>query len=124
MNTEVKNTYEVNPFVFMSTKIKQTDEKVFIQAMWSRRYGDNHISKDFDQLSNTIIDGDKYREYLKSEKWKEIKTQFKDKKGNKCNRCDSTDGIDIHHIRYDNLYNEKTEDLEALCHICHYREHI
>ena len=71
-------------------------------------------------------DNAKYRDYLKSEKWKAIATRRMQIDNYTCQNC-GTKGtvqnpLEVHHLSYAHLYEEETrvyEDLVTLCHICH-----
>ena len=72
----------------------------------------------------------KYREYLKSAKWKAIAAQRMQIDGNKCVMCGSrgttANPLEIHHLSYRYLYREESriyEDLCTLCHACHKQTH-
>lgn len=69
------------------------------------------------------FDYKKYKEYLQSVEWANIKLDLYANRGRKCERCRSTKFIQVHHISYDNLYNEEPEDLEILCGTCHKKVH-
>ncbi len=114
-------TYDVNPFIFMSTKIKSKDDKVLLQDTWAQKFSNNNKENRFKlkAMSEIIIDRDTYMEYLKSDKWKEISKECKNLANNKCIRCGSEDELEIHHITYKNIYNEEQNDIECLCHLCH-----
>jgi hypothetical protein len=63
-----------------------------------------------------------YKEYLKSEDWKQ-KRKLKKSKNNRCGICASTENIDIHHLNYKNLYDVEQSDLRRLCRRCHFLAH-
>lgn len=66
-----------------------------------------------------------YREYLKSNEWKEIKSLVLKRDGNKCIKCGSSNSLQIHHTTYVNIFNEveNLDDLITLCSKCHMEEH-
>lgn len=66
-----------------------------------------------------------YREYLKSNEWKEIKSLVLKRDGNKCIKCGSSNSLQIHHTTYVNIFNEaeNLDDLITLCGRCHMEEH-
>ncbi|MGL5752631.1 MAG: HNH endonuclease [Paraclostridium sp.] len=66
-----------------------------------------------------------YREYLKSNEWKEIKNLVLKRDGNKCIKCGSSNNLQIHHTTYVNIFNESEnlDDLITLCSKCHMEEH-
>ena len=65
----------------------------------------------------------KYKNYLKSPKWKAIREKLFSIRGRKCERCENTTSLQVHHKTYKRLYNEKLSDLEILCLSCHELEH-
>lgn len=72
------------------------------------------------------MNDDKYREYLKSEKWKRIAAERMRIDGHKCVMCgsrgSSTNPLEVHHLSYKWIYQEETriyQDLCTLCHACH-----
>ena len=70
-----------------------------------------------------------YKNYLKTEHWKEIRLKFKSKTWNRCYICRNKDDIlDVHHKRYQRggksiLFEEKHTDLRLLCRKCHTKIH-
>lgn len=72
------------------------------------------------------MDNDRYLQYLKSDKWKEIAMKRMEIDGNQCTCCGSRgtvrNPLEVHHLSYKYIYNEETriyEDLTTLCHCCH-----
>ncbi len=68
----------------------------------------------------------KYKDYLQSDEWQEVRKRVFLERGRRCERCgkDLENKIaDVHHKTYENLFNEKLEDLEVLCRPCHQEEH-
>ena len=72
------------------------------------------------------MDNARYREYLKSEKWKRIAAERMRIDGYKCVMCGSrgtaTNCLEVHHLSYKWIYREETriyQDLCTLCHACH-----
>jgi 5-methylcytosine-specific restriction endonuclease McrA len=66
----------------------------------------------------------KYRKYIKSKEFKEIKGIVEERDGGKCCACNSTRDertLTCHHKTYEHLYNEREhlEDLITLCNVCH-----
>lgn len=61
-----------------------------------------------------------YREYLKSDHWKQVRQKRIEMDNYRCYLCDKSMGLNVHHLRYDNLGNEAVnEDLVTLCYKCH-----
>lgn len=68
----------------------------------------------------------KYKDYLRSNTWLQIRLDILKIKGFKCERCDkkySTKSLQVHHLSYERLGKEEPEDLEVLCKGCHATEH-
>lgn len=67
----------------------------------------------------------KYKEYLLSEKWKQIKEIILKRDNFKCTQCEAEDQLHIHHLTYQHIYNEleHLEDLTTLCEMCHKKQH-
>ena len=71
-------------------------------------------------------DNERYRQYLASDKWKQIaKKRYQIDKG-VCQCCGSrgtpNNPIECHHLSYNHLYHEEGriyEDLVSLCRCCH-----
>ena len=67
---------------------------------------------------------DKYREYLASKEWANIKLDLIQLRGSKCEKClKERSYLHVHHMTYERLYNELPEDLVLLCAKCHMKEH-
>ncbi len=65
----------------------------------------------------------KYRDYLKSSEWVQLRIDLLKFRGYKCERCGVTKNLHVHHLHYDNIFKEEPEDLEILCDKCHTEEH-
>ena len=66
----------------------------------------------------------KYKEYIKSDVWKQKCKQRLEIHGHKCEMCDrhekNSKGLQIHHISYKHLCNEDVgDDAICLCGRCH-----
>lgn len=67
---------------------------------------------------------DKYQEYLKSQKWNEIKNLVFKRDKYICQGClTETKNLQAHHLTYDRIYNEMCFDLITLCRKCHCNIH-
>lgn len=67
----------------------------------------------------------RYQEYLKSSRWRELRKKALEYYGHECMECKRTDGVmQVHHITYENMGNESLEDVIILCKSCHYKEHF
>lgn len=67
---------------------------------------------------------EEYKSYLKSDKWKEIRSTLFKMRGKKCENCSRTKALHIHHLTYDRIFNERLDDLQILCKDCHKRKHV
>ena len=72
----------------------------------------------------------KYLEYLRSAKWKEIARKRLEIDGFRCCMCGSegtaSNPLECHHLSYKWLYHEESrifQDLLTLCHVCHKSTH-
>ena len=66
---------------------------------------------------------EEYREYLKSEDWKERRKEMLDEAGHVCEDCGMYANL-LHHLNYDNLgIEELYNDVLPLCHNCHMERH-
>ena len=59
-----------------------------------------------------------YKEFLKTEEWKQISQMVKERDGNKCVICGSTENLNAHHIGYDGDCLDEN-DIVTLCNRCH-----
>ncbi len=65
-----------------------------------------------------------YREYLKTNHWKQVREKAIKKAGFKCQLCNSfSKFLNVHHRDYDRLGNERDTDVIALCKTCHEKFH-
>ena len=65
----------------------------------------------------------KYREYLKSDHWKNFRIEYYKANERKCIECGSTNDLNLHHLTYERLGREKLEDVVCLCNTCHFKLH-
>ncbi len=67
----------------------------------------------------------KYLEYLKSDKWQEVRKAKAKEQNYTCERCHKVikKGFHIHHKTYEHLGNEPLSDLMFLCEDCHKEIH-
>lgn len=62
---------------------------------------------------------DDYREYLRSEDWRERRKELMEEAGWTCSEC-GDEAKQLHHLNYDNLGDEELDiDVVALCTQCH-----
>ena len=60
-----------------------------------------------------------YQEYLRTDRWKELRLERLDIDGLRCRMCDD-DATCVHHRWYPDVLGEETvDDLTSLCHHCH-----
>jgi 5-methylcytosine-specific restriction endonuclease McrA len=62
-----------------------------------------------------------YREFLRSDRWKEIRAEAIERAGHRCALCAyEGDRLEVHHRSYARAGgDELPEDLVCLCHDCH-----
>ena len=60
-----------------------------------------------------------YKEYLRSEHWKEIRSAALKRAGYKCQVCGYNKNLQVHHNNYKNIGHEEDTDLVVLCWKCH-----
>lgn len=65
----------------------------------------------------------RYKQYLKSDKWRQKRFLVLQRDGFKCVRCGSKNRLQVHHKTYRNVFNEPLSDLITLCNRCHKKEH-
>ena len=61
---------------------------------------------------------DNYKEFLKTDEWKQIAQMVKERDGHKCVICGSTENLNAHHIGYDGDCLDEN-DIVTLCNRCH-----
>lgn len=64
-----------------------------------------------------------YRDYLKTEHWKNIRKLIRKKYNNKCKNCKTSERLEVHHKTYRNIGNELLSNLVLLCRDCHQQVH-
>lgn len=71
------------------------------------------------------LDGQDYREYLQSQRWRDIKAKARKRPSyQKCNICGVNHNLDLHHTSYRYLGTERELMMViALCRICHQKVH-
>lgn len=65
----------------------------------------------------------KYKEYLQSEDWIQLRIDLLKFRGYSCERCSYNKNLHVHHLHYNNIFNEEPKDLEIICSDCHKKEH-
>lgn len=60
-----------------------------------------------------------YKEYLKTDHWRDTRNDALYSAEEKCQLCSSADQLNVHHRTYDNLGCEHSRDLTVLCSVCH-----
>lgn len=130
-----------------------TSHKKFIKEFCIREFLDpkskfyhcgskGNLNKIINSLNNSIVPGspdiiidgyfnedklnhkNKYRRYLKSDKWRNFKKELINTRGHKCEKCNEKyKPLDGHHLTYERLFNELPEDVMLLCRVCHKKEH-
>ena len=66
---------------------------------------------------------EQYREYLKSDDWKQKRSRKWEKSSKRCAICGSVENLDTHHLNYKNLFDVTNGDLKLFCRRCHYLAH-
>ncbi len=71
---------------------------------------------------------EKYKEYIKSEDWQDVRRRYFASKlwkvqGKKCYCCEERKPVDLHHKTYKRLGYERLGDLIAICRDCHNETH-
>lgn len=67
-----------------------------------------------------------YKDYIKSNEWKEVSRQAKERAGYRCQLCNRSGddkSLHTHHRTYDRLFFELESDLIVLCESCHKKFH-
>lgn len=64
-----------------------------------------------------------YKEYIKTQEWKEKRDLCIKLANYQCNRCGCKHQLQAHHLTYKNIFKEKQEDIECLCRKYHQKEH-
>ncbi len=64
-----------------------------------------------------------YIDYLKSEKWKELRLEIMKRDNFLCKKCKTEKACHVHHLTYERLGRERLEDLISICLDCHKKEH-
>ena len=65
----------------------------------------------------------KYRDYLKSDRWKKLRKIILFRDYHNCQDCDNR-ATEVHHLNYDVLETEEEEKFcISLCRICHKKRH-
>lgn len=64
-----------------------------------------------------------YREYLKSDHWKNLKDSKAKKSKKRCAICGVSNRLDLHHVLYRNILDVTLGDLRWLCRECHNTAH-
>ena len=65
----------------------------------------------------------KYRRYLRSPHWIEMRKKILKRAGYKCEKCHRHAPLDVHHLTYARRGHEDMGDLQALCRPCHQKAH-
>lgn len=72
------------------------------------------------QVTRMYLQNMDYREYLKTDWWRQVRLEVIRAAGKRCQRCSATGvTLDVHHLTYVRRGAERLEDLQALCRPCH-----
>ena len=68
---------------------------------------------------------EKYKEFLKSNYWKQVKNMVLERDNYTCRGCGSNSQLEVHHLTYKNHFSEHKhlDDLATLCRNCHELSH-
>lgn len=61
----------------------------------------------------------RYEDYLRSDRWKNIRELLFEHRGRRCEACGKTENLEVHHLTYRRLGQERAEDLMIVCPACH-----
>jgi len=64
-----------------------------------------------------------YSEYLKTDKWRELRRKVMTRCNGICEGCASKPVHDVHHLTYSHIYDELLYQLVGLCRECHEKAH-
>lgn len=88
------------------------------------------MEKPNDYSYHDIVNDDKYRAYIQSDKWKAIARKRMEIDNYTCQGCGSrgtaSNPIECHHLTYRHIYHEENyiyQDLVSVCHCCHKTTH-
>jgi len=63
---------------------------------------------------------DEYRQYLKSTRWAQLRSEALTAAGNRCQVCNDVDRLQVHHRQYPKTFGEEPVSfLTVLCEKCH-----
>lgn len=65
------------------------------------------------------LDYEEYREFLRSDYWKDLRKRKLQEVGNKCELCGRKDSLQVHHLNYETVGREELSDLKVVCADCH-----
>ena len=67
----------------------------------------------------------KYKEYMESHAWSDIREAMLRKAGYKCFKCKSVHNLQVHHRQYEKEFGtENSNDLMVVCDECHNSLHM
>ena len=94
-------------------------------------YVDNYRKEQERRLSHDLMKAErtkrariveKYKEYLQSDKWQEVRRERFQIDGYQCQICGTAKNLDVHHVSYEHLGQpEEINDLVTLCRKCHFK---
>lgn len=61
----------------------------------------------------------KYKVYLKSAHWKQLRLKILLRDNYKCRLCGNSSKLEVHHLTYNNKGKENLDDLITVCSKCH-----
>jgi hypothetical protein len=135
-----KRFHDVRRLKINSNKIKAKNKKQKIKDVYraveellgedyylpkkKRNKKKKRVKRDYKKLPKELTDRQiKYRDYLLSSEWVQLRIDLIKFRGYICERCPNIKNLHVHHKHYDNIFNEEPEDLEIICSSCHAKEH-
>jgi hypothetical protein len=124
----IKNIYAVNKTEYESLKNQidnkdtnlyrsKSNERIKINYTCCKCEGERY------KITNYNLRHMPYKEYLKTQHWKDVREKALNRAGRKCQICNSDFQLNVHHRTYENRGAEKPNDVIALCRSCHEKFH-
>lgn len=114
--TRLNSDYFSYEFIF-----DDLEEMISFIRYYDKLDSDYNILEDYYHL--IFMKNRDYKNYLKTNHWKEKRKKVLKGAKFKCQLCSNTNNLHVHHNTYKNIGNEKKEDLIVLCDGCHKKFH-
>ena len=75
------------------------------------------------RIQNKIQQRKGYNEYLKSEKWQQLRHKIFRRCHGVCEGCGDRPAVEVHHLTYERFGDELLFDLVGVCEECHEKVH-